>query len=475
MIFQHSGAVSTVLLRVHDGLRCFASTGKWRTSYALPLDAGAVGDAYATGRTIVDYPVDPSEAAYPLGPDTVMAASVPIRAVDRTPIGVLTLEWDQPVEPIRWQTVVEPTVGVLGELVMAMGYTPAETMAERLVRHALAISASDEEAVLVGETLRAARQISGLSTAVGVRTTNRSSTLSTERDDPGPLAEAVRGLSQAELAEVCDLTHRSGTWYTCAEPSARWADHLARVGARTVIAIPSGVRGGADRRPNGAHRTLLVLDERPRMVSPTTVGLLELLTAQALISLERLWLLESMRVQAGQDPLTGLGHQVTLGERMDRARPGRTVLLLVDVDHFKEINDSRGHAAGDHVLVELAEALQGALRSGDELYRLGGDEFVAVLEVNHIAEARSIAKRLTRAAHWVGCTVSVGAAMRQPHDSGEDTLRRADAAMYRAKRDGRDQAQFAAVGPPPVPGSTPHVTSSTLDAETRVRTGRSHR
>jgi diguanylate cyclase (GGDEF)-like protein len=124
--------------------------------------------------------------------------------------------------------------------------------------------------------------------------------------------------------------------------------------------------------------------------------------------------------------------------------PGRTAVFAVDVDDFKKVNDQYGHQAGDHALLTLVEALRAALRDDDQLYRIGGDEFAVVLDVNGSAEVATIALRLLEAARRIGQTVSVGAAIQLPGETGRETLLRADKALYQAKRSGRDTARLAA-------------------------------
>ena len=119
-------------------------------------------------------------------------------------------------------------------------------------------------------------------------------------------------------------------------------------------------------------------------------------------------------------------------------------MLAVDVDQFKRINDEYGHQAGDVALVSVAGALRSVLRGEDELYRIGGDEFAVVVDVNGAGEVVTIARRLLEAARQAGHTISVGAAVHIAGESGRDTLRRADQALYQAKRAGRDTARLAA-------------------------------
>ena len=159
--------------------------------------------------------------------------------------------------------------------------------------------------------------------------------------------------------------------------------------------------------------------------------------------------------QALHDPLTGLGNRALLvqagaeaaGER--RIRPGGravTALLLLDLDGFKEVNDTLGHAVGDRLLVEVAGALRGAVRPIDVVTRLGGDEFAVLLRglpdgdaaVRAATGIAAVLQRpfaLDRITLEVG--VSIGIALRPTHADGlPGLLRRADVAMYQAKRAG---------------------------------------
>jgi len=148
--------------------------------------------------------------------------------------------------------------------------------------------------------------------------------------------------------------------------------------------------------------------------------------------------------RANSDPLTGLRHYRPFEERLCASAPGHTAVIAVDVDDFKKINDKYGHQAGDEALVALVDALRGARRGDDLLYRIGGDEFAVVVDVNGPGEVATIARRMLEAARRVGQTISVGAALCVPGETGRETLLRADKALYDAKRAGRDTARLAA-------------------------------
>lgn len=168
--------------------------------------------------------------------------------------------------------------------------------------------------------------------------------------------------------------------------------------------------------------------------------------------------------QATTDPLTGLGNRrmmtLRLTEELERAqRFGHTLsLLMIDIDHFKRINDGHGHDAGDRAIVAVAQVLRSVTRGMDTAARFGGEEFVLLMPETPLAVALEVAERLRVAAaslrvecddgQLVNFTISIGvtssapqatAPARREADSLTDLLIRADQALYRAKHAGRDR------------------------------------
>jgi len=168
-------------------------------------------------------------------------------------------------------------------------------------------------------------------------------------------------------------------------------------------------------------------------------------------------LLVATRTQSLLDPLTGLynrRHLVAQAPRLWRQarREGtRVAALVLDLDHFKRLNDAHGHAAGDAVLRAVATSLTASVRPTDVLARTGGEELVVLGLVGDPDEAARLAERLrtavatTRTADGHGVTASVGIALTRPTDAEDATdelwklIDRADAAMYEAKQQGRDR------------------------------------
>jgi diguanylate cyclase (GGDEF)-like protein len=143
---------------------------------------------------------------------------------------------------------------------------------------------------------------------------------------------------------------------------------------------------------------------------------------------------------AAIDPLTGLANRRTLGRALGRLRPEDTV-IMIDLDHFKAINDSLGHREGDNVLRLFGRTLSGTLRAGDQVGRYGGEEFVVILPGSGAERflARLRIAWMRSRPHPV--TFSAGVASARP-DPGK-SLHAADCALYRAKQSGRNRWERA--------------------------------
>ena len=179
------------------------------------------------------------------------------------------------------------------------------------------------------------------------------------------------------------------------------------------------------------------------------------------LALANLSLRETLRHQSVSDPLTGLYNRRYMQDYLTReirraSRAARRVgVVVVDVDHFKDVNDRLGHGVGDEVLRAVARTLAANVREQDTVCRIGGDEFVVVLCDSPLAVAEQRAEQLREAVRAldlrleVGDTVvtlSMGVAVFPDHGmTGEEVVRAADAAMYRAKERGRDAVVAASM------------------------------
>jgi diguanylate cyclase (GGDEF)-like protein len=165
---------------------------------------------------------------------------------------------------------------------------------------------------------------------------------------------------------------------------------------------------------------------------------------------------EALEKASTHDPLTGLPNRRLLGDRLrqetDRAlrHGGGYTLGMLDLDHFKRVNDQHGHDAGDAILVLVSQALLSALRDYDLCGRWGGEEFLILLPQTALAEAATVIERVRQAIRaqtlpdhqtTVVITASFGLTEHRPGERPEDTVTRADTLLLTAKRNGRDRVQ----------------------------------
>ena len=166
-----------------------------------------------------------------------------------------------------------------------------------------------------------------------------------------------------------------------------------------------------------------------------------------------------LEILATRDPLTGVDNRRAMERELQMAvethKRNQTAfgLVMLDLDHFKHVNDQYGHDAGDRVLIAFADLLQKSTRKIDRLYRFGGEEFVLLLPGTEVAGLQIMtAKLLSKIAVELRgpagpVTSSMGAATLRPDEDWHHWLARADAAMYRAKKGGRNRVDIDSVDP----------------------------
>lgn len=164
---------------------------------------------------------------------------------------------------------------------------------------------------------------------------------------------------------------------------------------------------------------------------------------------------DKLRHLATKDPLTGAGNRRALLAKLteviasfDRNKSPSSLVLL-DIDHFKEVNDKHGHSVGDQILQRMAQIVEFRIRLNDTLYRIGGEEFVVVVDGQGIDRASRLAEQLRTLIEANELlpdrtvTVSLGVAELQTGESHDSWVHRADQALYRAKRAGRNTFRLA--------------------------------
>ncbi len=251
--------------------------------------------------------------------------------------------------------------------------------------------------------------------------------------DPQPIVASLLDVLDGRVATIAATDPRT---------AARRA--LRLLGAREILAAP--ILGEA-----GRQGVLVVSDRLGMHDSFTTeeVGLFGSLAGTFSARLTNDCLVEQLEIQAQHDALTGLANRLSFEVAVTSALTSpdaRGVVAMVDLDRFKEINDSLGHDAGDKLLIQVAERLQATARASDLVARFGGDEFAIMLTARTPQAAAELAERIERLHAKVvepiqldGITFEIGASLgvaawpERGHDSNT-LLRRADTAMYHAKR-----------------------------------------
>ncbi len=202
----------------------------------------------------------------------------------------------------------------------------------------------------------------------------------------------------------------------------------------------------------------LNLHQSEKRFRPEDAGILAIIAAQISLAIGRKQLENELKRLAMTDELTGIANRRHFMQRAEedlrriQRYPAPAALLMMDIDHFKQVNDRYGHAMGDEVLRAVSRTGQGALRDTDLIGRFGGEEFCLLLPQTEPAQALQVAERLRQEIAEVefhtddgvmfSVTVSLGvAAVKPTGDSLSEWLRRADEALYKAKADGRNRVE----------------------------------
>lgn len=250
--------------------------------------------------------------------------------------------------------------------------------------------------------------------------------------EPGP-GSVLRAVTESQRTQL----------FTKLDPAAdAWLDALIPK-ARNLVVVPLTTEG----RTIG----ILVIEQKIRAgsrIERRIVNMLERFASHGALALRNAWLLDEVQQLAATDALTKLANRMTFQDTLDselsRAdrEGGWVTLLMLDIDHFKRLNDTRGHQAGDDVLRRVSATLREQRRQYDTAARYGGEEFALVMPGLKPSDAPAIAERVREAIATNGCdvTASLGIAT-YPQDahSADALVAAADSALYSSKHGGRNR------------------------------------
>ena len=250
---------------------------------------------------------------------------------------------------------------------------------------------------------------------------------------------AIRRAQMSEFRNSAELD--TCPWLAAGQSSAE--------GGRGAVCVPLNVVGRA-------IGVLQVTDDTPALPEGAQLRAVEAVAEHAGVRIGMLRVMERTHLQAATDPLTGLLNRRSLENQAADLFRGHTTFALAmgDLDHFKQLNDTHGHDAGDRALRVFARTLRSVLRSDDLVARFGGEEFVLIFPAQTVETATAALERVREALAFAVAagtvplfTASFGVASSADADSLEDLIQMADAALFQAKRRGRnrvvaDRAEF---------------------------------
>jgi len=421
----------SLYLRRSGRLRCYASHGYWQVLDGFPEVSGVIASTALTGKPHL---VTPSSDMYlEAAPDVASEACVPI-VIAGVSVGALNVESTQILPDAALDDLVL-IADLFADRFQQIGGVPVPEGWRLLADQApLLTSTRDEDAIVE----RCLAVVASLSTAAAAVVALRHDDILRVAGQSGPFGAAIAQIGDDSLEAMSSWVAGPLSCYTVGEPDGvgfTREDSLRVLGLQSLIV--ASLSSGDDRLG-----FLALADESAELPNHELIEQIELWAALTASALQTARAIQSLETLSSVDSLTGLLHQRPFRARLhNMSSEERVALLIVDVDHFKNVNDTRGHQQGDEILSTVADAISTAVRHTDVVYRIGGDEFAVLLEpANDTAAVAEIAHRVVNAVRLRGATVSIGVAMNTPNTA---LFEQADAALYAAKSLGRDRFEFA--------------------------------
>jgi len=318
-----------------------------------------------------------------------------------------------------------PVAAAIGELISAL--------VDRSVRTARWFSSRSERLARLDDVLRRFRRPSSLQQAATEVAIAAQEIFEAQRATV-VLRDVVGGLIPVTIGPSSDEEPNPETAELVADAIGGDEPRLVPSGRDTMLVLPLPA---AD-VPAGAVVVHPVPDEDPAF----TIDLARLFGTQVGIAIEHLFVINQLQRASTRDELTGIGNRKHADALINSLEEG-DALILLDLDGFKEVNDTMGHTAGDQVLQDLSNHLRACLRDSDTSARLGGDEFLVVAR-KAFSDPVAVAQRILRG--WAdqgrSTTLSAGVALHDTTVDVAETFDRADQALYSAKAAGKNRAQM---------------------------------
>lgn len=415
-----------------DGLlRCVAQRGYWQVLDGIELGVGIMSGAVQSCAAVLHRDVGAESEFLQAAPGIVDELAVPLM-IDGAAVGALNVEslsrlTDDAI------AAIERCADRLARRLDELGTRRTESSMHRLARTSKELAGLVDLDEVRKAVVGMALEVSQMDSAMLVqRCGDRLDAVATV----GPLAVALGSMPLPDIELLAGMVDRVSSCYTAGDLTGRpvsGTESLRHAGAVEVAVVPLVSLG----RRTGF---LLVANRSSMQLSTDEIEPLELLAAEAARSLELAVTISELQRRAASDPLTGLGNHSAFYESLGD-RTSACVVVMMDLDGFKGVNDRSGHVRGDRLLRDIANVLVAAIGTAGVVYRVGGDEFAAILPSVALATAHPIMSRACDAANLYlephGASISIGMVATSVDEAPTEAVERADQLLYESKRRGR--------------------------------------
>lgn len=385
---------------------------------------------------------NPYQSLYVLAFMFIGLTQTPGTALVMAPVAAMTMlvpEWGEDSSSVLVAVLIRAPIWVVVGEGMAQSTTrlkDSERATSKLLEASSALAQAPDEAQAAALTARFATELVGADWALALTESHTEDgvlTVTGRHGTPIPLGTswATEELNEHDGGRLVTLPHTNRTKLV-----DDVIEHHPEVGS--LLQFPLGA--GGHRFGAGIVGWRAKRQRLPRFQRRS----LRFLSHESARALARVRETRMLAIDAETDPLTGLYNRRSYNRALEQLLPGDVVVLL-DLDHFKSVNDRFGHATGDEVLAAFAQALRSIARKSDSVARYGGEEFAWILPSAGRQGAEIALKRLQ--ALWKGsdplATFSAGFAIHTAQDVPTTTLARADHALYQAKNNGRNRIELA--------------------------------